>query len=122
MTDTAIEALKDLEPSKPPRSRSKDIWDQFTKHKGAMLGLGFLLFITLAVLVGPLIWTTDPQKIDIRNKDMRTSHTLATRSFGSRGSQRTFSNPSVRAKSYQEFHVLFHARKLSPMRSFLLGL
>ena len=71
MTDTPIEALKDLEPSKPPRARSRDIWDQFTKHKGAMLGLGFLAFITLAVMIGPLIWTADPQKIDIRNKDMR---------------------------------------------------
>lgn len=74
MTDTTatpIEALQDKEPQKPPRSQWKDVWDQFTKHKGAMFGMGFLLFITLAVLIGPLIWTADPQKIDIRNKDMR---------------------------------------------------
>ncbi len=49
----AIEALQDKEPSKPPRARSKDVWDQFRKHKGAMFGLGFLIFITLAVLIGP---------------------------------------------------------------------
>ncbi len=78
MTDTspdtplqAIEALKDNEPSKPPRARSKDVWDQFRKHKGAMFGLGFLVFITLAVLFGPYLWQVDPQDIDIRNKDMR---------------------------------------------------
>jgi peptide/nickel transport system permease protein len=74
MTDTpdvAIEALKDLEPSKPPRSQWKDVWDQLRKHKGAMFGGGFLIFITLAVLVGPLIYTVDPQQIDIRNKDFR---------------------------------------------------
>ena len=67
----AIEALQDKEPSKPPRSRGKDVWDQFSKHKGAMFGLGFLTFITLAVLIGPWIYQVDPQKIDIRNKDFR---------------------------------------------------
>ncbi|MBV2361249.1 ABC transporter permease [Thalassococcus sp. CAU 1522] len=79
MTDTtpisAIEALKDKEPSKPPRSQWKDVWDQFTKHKGAMFGAFFLILITLAVLIGPYIWTVDPQKLDIRNKDMRPIYT-----------------------------------------------
>ncbi len=74
-TPTPIEALKDLEPSKPPRSQWKDVWDQFRKHKGAMFGGGFLVFITLAVLIGPYIWTVDPQKLDIRNKDMRPIYT-----------------------------------------------
>ncbi|MGR3582217.1 MAG: ABC transporter permease, partial [Sagittula sp.] len=53
----------------------KDVWDQFRKHKGAMFGLGFLVFITLAVLIGPYIYTVDPQKLDIRNKDMRPIYT-----------------------------------------------
>ena len=55
----------------PPRSQWKDVWDQFRKHKGAMFGGGFLLFITLAVLLGPYIWQVDAQKLDIRNKDLR---------------------------------------------------
>jgi peptide/nickel transport system permease protein len=59
----------------PSRSQTQDIWDQFRKHKGAMLGGGFLAFITLAVLLGPFIWTLDPQKIDIRAKDMRPIYT-----------------------------------------------
>lgn len=71
----AIEALQDKEPSKPPRSRGKDVWDQFRKHKGAMFGLGFLIFITLAVLIGPLLWDADPTKTDIRNKNMRPIYT-----------------------------------------------
>ncbi len=77
MTDTIapIEALQDKEPQKPPRSRSKDVWDQFRKHKGAMFGLFFLVLITLAVLVGPFLWDADPQKIDIRNKNMRPIYT-----------------------------------------------
>lgn len=80
MTDASqidpIEALRDKEPSAPPRSQWKDVWDQFRKHKGALFGGGFLLFITLFVLLGPFIWTLDPQKLDIRNKDMRPVYTL----------------------------------------------
>ena len=52
-----------------------------------MFGGGFLLFITLAVLlVGPWIWQVDPQKLDIRNKDLRPiwtpSGTAAPRPHG----------------------------------------
>ncbi|MFW2586729.1 ABC transporter permease [Sagittula sp. SSi028] len=72
---TAIEALQDKGPTAPPTTRGRDIWEQFRKHKGAMFGLGFLIFITLAVLVGPYIYTVDPQKLDIRNKDFRPIYT-----------------------------------------------
>jgi peptide/nickel transport system permease protein len=73
---TVISALQDSELVKPPRSQWVDVWDQFKHHKGAVLGMGFLIFITLAVLIGPLIWTIDPQKLDIRNKDLRPIYTL----------------------------------------------
>jgi peptide/nickel transport system permease protein len=69
-------ALKDKEPSKPPRSQWRDVWDQFRKHKGAVWGGGFLLFITLGVVFGPYIWTIDPTTLDIRNKDWRPVYTL----------------------------------------------
>ena len=78
MTDQAIDpyaALQDKEPPKPPRSQWKDVWDQFKHHKGALFGGGFLVFITLAVLLGPWIWQVDPQNLDIRNKDMRPIYT-----------------------------------------------
>ncbi|MEP4197387.1 MAG: ABC transporter permease [Aliishimia sp.] len=68
-------ALQDKEPSKPPQSQWKEVWQQFRKHKGAVWGGGFLLFITLAVLIGPYIWTLEASKIDIRNKDMRPIYT-----------------------------------------------
>ncbi len=74
MTDQVVDpyaALQDKEPPKEPRSQWKDVWDQFKHHKGALFGGGFLIFITLAVLFGPYIWTIDPQKLDIRNKDLR---------------------------------------------------
>jgi hypothetical protein len=51
-----LKALQDKEPQKPPRSQWRDVWDQFRKHKGAMFGGGFLIFITLAVIFGPYIW------------------------------------------------------------------
>lgn len=53
------------------RNQWWDVWDQFRTHKGAMWGLTFLLAITLFVLLGPLIWQVDPQKLDIRNKNLR---------------------------------------------------
>jgi peptide/nickel transport system permease protein len=94
MTDTTpspIEALSDKGPLEPPRSQWRDVWDQFRKHKGALVGGGFLLFITLAVVIGPWIWQVDAQKLDIRNKDMRpiwnalwdaSAKTSWTRPFG----------------------------------------
>lgn len=60
---------------KPPRSQVNEVWSQFSKHKGALMGGGFLVFITLAVLVGPFIWTVDPQKIDYRARDLRPIYT-----------------------------------------------
>lgn len=69
-------ALKDKEPPTPPRSRGKDVWDQFRQHKGALWGGAFLLFITLAVILGPYIWNMDPKKLDIRNKDWRPVYML----------------------------------------------
>ncbi|MGY9050190.1 peptide ABC transporter [Puniceibacterium antarcticum] len=71
----AITALADKVPSKPPRSKWTDVWHQFSKHKGALMGAAFLIFITLAVLFGSWIWTLDPQKLDIRNKDLRPIYT-----------------------------------------------
>lgn len=64
-------ALQDKVPDQPPTSQWRDVWHQFRKHKGAVWGGGFLLFITLAVIVGPYVWTIDAQKLDIRAKDMR---------------------------------------------------
>ena len=69
-------ALTDKEPQKLPRSQWKDVWDQFRKHKGAVFGGGFLLFITLGVIFGPWLWDVDPKTLDIRNKDWRPIYTL----------------------------------------------
>lgn len=60
-----------LEMNGKPRSQWLDVWDQFRTHKGAVLGLGFLIFITLFCTVGPLIWDVDAAKLNIRNKNIR---------------------------------------------------
>lgn len=65
MTDNALEM------NEKPRSQWLDVWDQFRTHKGAVLGLGFLIFITLFCTVGPLIWDVDAAKLNIRNKNIR---------------------------------------------------
>ena len=70
-TDDTLGALQDTVPSAPPSSQWKDVWRQFRRHKGAMFGGFFLIFITLFVIIGPWLWPVDAQKIDIRNKDMR---------------------------------------------------
>ena len=53
------------------RNQWWDVWAQFRTHKGAVFGLGFLVFITLFVTIGPWLWTVEPGKLDIRNKDVR---------------------------------------------------
>ncbi len=57
------------------RNQWWDVWDQFKTHRGAVWGGGFLLFITLFVLLGPYIWQLDATKLDIRNKDLRPFYT-----------------------------------------------
>ncbi len=63
-------------PTTKSASQMQDVWSQFRKHKGAMLGAGFLAFITLAVLLGPYVWTLDPQKIDYRARDLKPIYSL----------------------------------------------
>lgn len=70
MSDALIDANAITEDA-PTSSRWGDVWRQFRRHKGALYGSSFLIFITLFVLIGPYIWTLDPQKLDIRAKDMR---------------------------------------------------
>jgi peptide/nickel transport system permease protein len=60
----------------PARNQWWDVWDQFRTHKGALIGLFFLIFITLFALVGPMIWQVDAGTLDVRNKDVRPIYTV----------------------------------------------
>lgn len=72
------------EPSHPPRSQWLDVWSQFKSHKGALWGGMLFLFIFLAVMVGPLLWTIEPTAIDIRarNQSPSLAHPLGTDQLG----------------------------------------
>src|SRR6056297_982571 len=61
--------------AEPARSQWADIWRQFRSHRGAVMGMGFLVFVTAAVVLGPFVWTIDPQALDIRAKDIRPIYT-----------------------------------------------
>jgi peptide/nickel transport system permease protein len=82
MTDTtAIEK---------PRSFSRDVWDQFRTHKGAMAGLVVLATLILFVVVGPFVWRIDPTFVEpdaakmimSRNKPPTWAHPLGTDQLG----------------------------------------
>ena len=66
------------------RSLWGDVWRQFRRHKGAMVGLGLFTLIGLAVLVGPYIYPYDPFELnyDITNQGASWSHPLGTDNLG----------------------------------------
>ncbi len=66
------------------RSHWADVRDQFVTHRGATLGMIFFVFVCLAVLFGPFLWTLEPQTIDIRAKNQGPSlaHPMGTDQLG----------------------------------------
>lgn len=67
-----------------PRNQWWDVWDQYKTHKGALVGTIFFVFILLAVLLGPFIWTIDPTFIDMRarNEGPSFAHPMGTDQLG----------------------------------------
>lgn len=66
------------------RSHWGDVWIQFRSHRGAVLGMAFFLFVLAAITVGPLVWTIEPQHIDIRarNQGPSLAHPFGTDQLG----------------------------------------
>lgn len=66
------------------RSMWMDVWFQYRKHKGALIGMSILLFFVLAVLLGPYIWTVDSQYVDplVANQAPTIAHPLGTDNLG----------------------------------------
>ena len=60
------------------------VWLAFRSHTGAMIGAGVFLGITLAVVFGPFIYTTDPQFLDFGHRNLSPSfaHPLGTDNLG----------------------------------------
>jgi len=52
----------------PPRTLWGDAWRRFRKHKLAMIGSVVLIFFILTALVGPIVYTTSPAKLNFKIK------------------------------------------------------
>lgn len=61
-----------------------DVWTQFKKHKGALVGSIVFLIIALTVLVGPFFWIFEANEINIRQRNQGPSwlHPLGTDQLG----------------------------------------
>lgn len=66
------------------RSLGRDVWRQFRRHKGALFGLGLLVLIVGATLLGPIIWTIDPFETDVpgANRGPSLDHPMGTDNLG----------------------------------------
>ncbi len=66
------------------RSLWADVWIQYRKHKLAMFGTGVLGFLILAVLIGPIFYTVDPEFIDFAfaNQGPSAAHPFGTDNLG----------------------------------------
>lgn len=62
-------------PEKKHRSLWGDVWRQFRRHKGAVVGLVLLTIIIVASYLGPFVYPHDPFAIDLPNKNLGPSLT-----------------------------------------------
>jgi len=62
----------------------QDVWRQFKRHKGAVVGLVLLTLIVLATVFGPYLYPLDPYEVDTANTNAppSTEHVLGTDNLG----------------------------------------
>ncbi len=85
MTDMIdLTAQDEADQYRPPRNQWLDVWDQFSTHKGALVGLGFFVLILLGVTFGAYLWAIDATFIDIRARNQGPSweHPFGTDQLG----------------------------------------
>ncbi len=78
MTDKTVLTADD---DRPPRNQWWDVWDQFKKHRGALVGAFVFAFILLGVFFGPFIYAQDATYVPtgrdfIKLRDMRPIYTV----------------------------------------------
>ncbi len=82
------DASQPLSPTRiePPRSQWRDVWIQFKSHKGALVGMSVLAFLTAFVLIGPLLWhaptLTTTQQLLSKNKPPSLTFPMGTDHLG----------------------------------------
>lgn len=67
-----------------PRTLWGDVWRSFRRHRLAMAATVILMMIILMIVVGPFIWTVDPEYIDIVKaySSMTPEHPLGADNLG----------------------------------------
>jgi peptide/nickel transport system permease protein len=70
--------------AKKPRSLWSDAWRQFRKHKLAVASVFVLVFLSIATLIGPFVWTKDMALIDFSSSTQGPSleHPMGTDDLG----------------------------------------
>jgi peptide/nickel transport system permease protein len=84
-TQERVEQQTEIVPeSQQHRSLRQDVWRQFKRHKGAVVGLVLLALIVFATIFGPFLYPLDPYEIDttIANAPPSGSHPLGTDNLG----------------------------------------
>ena len=56
-----------------PRTLWSDAWRQFRKHKMALIGVTVLAIIIVACVIGPFVYTKNPQELNILNSSQSPS-------------------------------------------------
>lgn len=71
-------------PERKQRSLWGDAWLQFRRNSLAMFGLFMLIFLILAVVLGPYIYTVDPKRIDfaVASQAPSLAHPFGTDDLG----------------------------------------
>ena len=66
------------------RSLRADVWRQFKRHKGAVVGLVLLAIIVVASYLGPFLYPSDPFALDVPNANQgpSLSHPAGTDNLG----------------------------------------
>lgn len=74
----------DIETGVKHRSLRQDVWRQFRRHKGAVVGLVILTIIVLGTVFGPWLYPLDPFALDIPNANQGASleHPMGTDNLG----------------------------------------
>jgi peptide/nickel transport system permease protein len=57
----------------PERGQLTRIWRQFTRHRGAVVGMIVFAAIVLTVAIGPLVYDVDPAKTNVRARNQPPS-------------------------------------------------
>lgn len=81
---TTVAATPPGHVARPPRSLWSDAWRRFRRHRMAVAGALVLAFLVLGVIVGPVVWHSDPRKIDFSRSLLPPSraHPMGTDDLG----------------------------------------